>query len=239
MTESARSLEGAIGAIAVLDDPVRKNLYGVVRRAGRPMTREEAAAAAGISRNLAAFHLDKLVAAGLLRSGFDAGDRPRQVGRTPKTYVPSAEAVQVSVPARAYQDLAEILLDAVTAESTGTAGEAARREAARERGRDAGRSAVRPRGRLGPERALTAVEAALDERGYEPYRPEPDCVRMRNCPFHPLAARSPEVVCGINVEFCSGLLEGMDAGAVRAVLAPREGECCVEIRRRDGEPSGH
>src|SRR5215203_2896975 len=76
-----------IGAISTLDDPVRARLYAAVRGAGVPLTREDAAAQAGISRKLAAFHLEKLVDAGLLESRAD--DRvPRRVGRTPKAYVP-------------------------------------------------------------------------------------------------------------------------------------------------------
>jgi predicted ArsR family transcriptional regulator len=53
---------------------------------------------------------------------------------------------------------------------------------------------------------------------------------LRNCPFHPLAARAPELVCGINHAYIAGVLEGMKANRVRADLTPRAGECCVEVR---------
>src|SRR5205809_883694 len=60
----------AVAAIAALDDDVRRALYEHVRAAGAPVTRQEAATGVGISRKLAAFHLDKLVELGVLRSGF-------------------------------------------------------------------------------------------------------------------------------------------------------------------------
>jgi predicted ArsR family transcriptional regulator len=66
--------------------------------------------------------------------------------------------------------------------------------------------------------------------GFEPSRPAPDTVRLRNCPFRPLADRAPEVVCAINREFLAGLLTGLDARGVEAKLAPQPGEGCVELR---------
>src|SRR3954447_20898917 len=89
----------AVAAIAALDDDVRRGLYEHVRGAGAPVTREEAATAVGISRKLAAFHLDKLVELGLLRSGF--GPRSdRRVGRAPRLYQPATQDIAVRVPER-------------------------------------------------------------------------------------------------------------------------------------------
>jgi predicted ArsR family transcriptional regulator len=56
-------------------------------------------------------------------------------------------------------------------------------------------------------------------------------VRLRNCPFHQLAAQAPEFVCGLNRAYLGGVVEGLGAeGRLVAELAPAEGECCVEIR---------
>ena len=52
--------------VGALDDDLRRRMYAYCRRAGHSVTRDEAAAHVGISRKLAAFHLDKLVDAGLL-----------------------------------------------------------------------------------------------------------------------------------------------------------------------------
>src|SRR5258708_6356587 len=91
-------------------------MYDFIRAARHPVTRDEAAAAVGISRKLAAFHLDKLVDAGLLVAGFAAVGGVRRVGRTPKAYQPADREFRVSIPQRQHDLLAGILLDAVLTE---------------------------------------------------------------------------------------------------------------------------
>ena len=59
-----------LAALSGLDDPVRARLYEFVSRRGEPVGRDEAAAAAGIGRPLAAYHLDKLVELGLLTASY-------------------------------------------------------------------------------------------------------------------------------------------------------------------------
>ena len=54
-------------AISLLADPVRWRLYDYLRSSGTAVGRDEAARAAGISRSLAAFHLDRMAEAGLLQ----------------------------------------------------------------------------------------------------------------------------------------------------------------------------
>jgi predicted ArsR family transcriptional regulator len=221
----------AVAAIAALDDDVRRALYEHVRAAGAPVTREEAAAAVGISRKLAAFHLDKLVELGVLRSGFGA-PTDRRVGRAPKVYEPAEQDISVRVPERSPELLASILVEAVTGEQPGERAEDAALRVARERGAELGateRSRLRG-GRVGAERALATSEELLAEHGFEPFR-EGGSVRLRNCPFHPMAGAAPALVCGLNRAYLAGLVEGLDAGdRVSAELAPRAGECCVELR---------
>jgi predicted ArsR family transcriptional regulator len=225
-------MDAAIRAVAALDDELRHGMYTFARAAGRPVTRDEAAAAVGISRKLAAFHLDKLVAAGLLRTRYQPAGEQRKVGRAPRVYEPVDTDIRVTIPQREYDVLAGILLDAVLTEGPDeTARESALR-AAGLRGEELGaaeRERTRP-GRLGAERALTTAEGVLARYGFEPSRPEPTCVRLRNCPFHPLTAQAPDLVCGINQAFLAGFLTGLRAGPLRAVLAPKAGECCVELR---------
>lgn len=93
------------------------------------------------------------------------------------------------------------------------------------------REQVRP-GRLGAERPLTLTAAVLNRHGFEPDRASSTCLRLRTCPFLPLAARAPEMVCGINHAFLADLLDGLDAATVEAVLDPQAGECRVELRVR-------
>lgn len=205
-------------------------MYAFIRAAHRPVTRDEAAEAVGISRKLAAFHLDKLVDAGVLRADYQTTSGIRKVGRAPKVYQPVEADIRVSIPPRQHELLADILLEAVLAESD-SARQAAL-EVARERGRAVGaqeREAARP-GRLGPERALGLTASVLQQHGFEPDRSRAKCVRLGSCPFHPLVGRAQEMVCGINHAFLSGVLEGLEARSVQAVLDPRAGECCVEVR---------
>src|SRR5690348_246738 len=155
-------------------------MYAFIRRERRPITRDEAAAAVGISRKLAAFHLDKLVDAGLLRARCESVGE-RRVGRTPKVYEPTDADVRVTIPQREPNLLAEILLDAIL---TGEPAEEAANQVATNRGEDLGateRDRVRP-GRLGAERALTLAEDVLARYGFEPTRTATTCVRLRNCP---------------------------------------------------------
>jgi len=208
-------------------------MFSFIRRARRAVTREEAAESIGISRKLAAFHLDKMVDAGLLRARYEsAGDEPK-VGRRPKVYEPIDTAISVSIPGRRYDLLADLLLEAVVSERVeeGTnAGDAAVLTAGR-RGLELGkrrREQLRP-GRLGSERGLTICESMLEEHGYEPARESLGQIRLRNCPFHPLADKAPGLVCGMNQSFLAGYLRGLQISGVDAVPAPSPGECCVRL----------
>jgi predicted ArsR family transcriptional regulator len=225
--------ERAVAAIACLEDEVRAALYAHVRAAEAPVTREAAADAVGVSRKLAAFHLDKLVAAGLLQARIEAVG-PRRVGRAPKVYEPTRTEFEVHVPARSPGMLAEILAEAVVSERDDESAADAVMRVARSRGRELGdgvRTAQRP-GRLGAERALSMTAALLEQQGFEPCRGE-GTLRLRNCPFHPLAKTQPQLVCGLNRAYLAGILEGLQAEAVvTAELAPREGACCVEMTTR-------
>ncbi|MFE9438533.1 helix-turn-helix transcriptional regulator [Streptomyces sp. NPDC006602] len=225
-----------VEAVSVLADDLRRRMYGFIRRARRPVTREEAAGDAGISTKLAAFHLDKLVAAGLLRSRYDSPGGIRRVGRKPKVYEPTDTDIRISIPERRPDVLAEILVDAILAEQPGEDARSAALRTARRRGEELGaaeRARSRP-GRLGPERSLTLTETTLEQHGFEPHREAPTELRLLNCPFHPLAARSPELVCGINHAFLDGFLTGLQTAGIDAVLAPRPGRCCVELRAASG-----
>ena len=214
-------------AVAALVDPVRRALYEYVRRQRRAVTREEAAEAQAISRSLTAFHLDKLVDSGLLRARYEApGGQPRGRGRTPKVYEPVGDGVTVTVPPRRYELVGEILADAV-ATGPPVAGEAALREAY---GR--GRQLAAPVADVERDAGeLARVAAVLTEVGFEPCADPPAGMVLANCPFHALAARQRELVCGLNHAFIEGVLDGLGCRQLTARLAPLPGGCCVEIRQ--------
>lgn len=227
-------------AVGALGDELRRGMYAFIRRARRPVTRDEAAASVGISRKLAAFHLDKLVGVGLLRTRSDAPGRTRTVGRAPKLYEPVPDTINVSIPQRRHELLAEILADAVLAESGINSARDTALKVAEARGTNLGttdRDRRRP-GRLGTERALTVAAETLEQLGFEPDRAAPSLLLLRNCPFHPLAAKAPELICSINHRFLDGYLRGLGAAdATSAVLQPESDSCCVRLCAADGNAS--
>ena len=217
--------------MAALDDDLRRRMYTYCRQAAHPVTRDEAAAHVGISRKLAAFHLDKLVDAGLLRAHYTQVGGIRRVGRAPKVYEPTDDPVRITIPERRHDLLADLLLQAVVEERPDEPAAAGAVRVGRDRGTELG-AEERARGRLrrlGAERALTVAQAVLSRHGFEPHREGPTSVRLRNCPFHPLAAKEPALVCGVNHAFVSGFLSGLGALGVHAVLVPTPGECCVRL----------
>ncbi|MBZ4014728.1 helix-turn-helix transcriptional regulator [Streptomyces purpurogeneiscleroticus] len=215
-----------IDAIAVLQDPVRRRLYEYVAAQGREVGRNEAAEAAGVTRTLAAHHLDKLTEAGLLESGSRrlTGRSGPGAGRPAKVYTRTRAERSVSLPARDYRTAAELLAEA--AEQAGL--DAGLCAAARRRGEAL-------RGSAAPCAGLEEAMELLAARGYEPHLEAAEgaagaaasVVRMRNCPFHAVAERFPPLVCGMNLALLEGLL-GAD-GPVRTRMDARPGECCVVI----------
>jgi predicted ArsR family transcriptional regulator len=211
--------EDELARLATLDEPLRRRLFEYVRGSSEPVSREDAAEAAGIGRSLAAYHLDKLAEQGLLTASYrrPEGRSGPGAGRPAKLYVAQGE-VSVSVPPRDYELAADLLAEA--AETSGEARAALDAVAAR-----AGR-------RLGEDAEQGELQAALTRRGYEPFEDEPGVIRLRNCPFHRLAQQHREVVCGMNQAYLEGLLEGLGRTDVRASLEPEPGRCCVAIRAR-------
>jgi predicted ArsR family transcriptional regulator len=206
-------------AIGLLLEPVRRALYDYVCASGREVSRNEAAEAAGVQRTLAAFHLDKLVEAGLLEATFRRlGERRGPgAGRPAKLYRRVPAEVAVSVPARDYQAVAHLLAE--TVERTGADLELYK--SARRAGEVAGREAAATA--TGP----VEVEGVLAARGYEPYR-DGAVLRLRNCPFGSVMRAFPSLVCGMNLALVQGLLTGMGTGQP-ARMEPAAGRCCVAV----------
>lgn len=204
-----------IEAIALLQDPVRRRLYDHVVAQDHEVGRNEAAEAAGVQRTLAAFHLDKLVEAGLLDTVYRrlSGKSGPGAGRPAKLYRRSAAEHEVSLPPRDYRTAATLLAEA--ADGLRLDGEL--EDAARRHGRAAGEAAS----------GRADVAALLAERGYAPVV-EDGVIRMRNCPFHALAEHFPPLVCGMNLALLGGLVEGLGVAAT-VRLDPRPGWCCVTV----------
>jgi predicted ArsR family transcriptional regulator len=218
--------------LAGLAERQRRTLYAYVASQAQAVSRDEAAGAAGISRALAAYHLDRLVRDRLLEARFErrSGRTGPGAGRPTKLYERSREALEVSVPARDYALVAELMARALEIDASGET-----RTAMRKVAYDAGRESTSGDN---PERGALDVKRALTERGYEPYDSDGGDVRLRNCPFDRLAAEHRDLVCGANLAFVEGLVDSLDLGEeVRPRLDPRPGECCVALgcRGRGGD----
>lgn len=212
-----------IGAIAALGDPVRRRLYRLAL--AQPIGRDEAAQALAIPRSTAAFHLDRLAEAGLVTVTYRrlSGRTGPGAGRPSKLYAAASVDVMGSVPERHYELAGGLLASAIErADADGTPVREALAAEAYETGSEIGA-------------ANAPLDAALERCGYEPADDGAGGALLENCPFHSLATAHTDLVCGANLAFVRGLVEG--AGDSReAVLEPRPGRCCVTLRASPPAP---
>jgi predicted ArsR family transcriptional regulator len=240
------ALERSLEIAGVLRDPTRLRLYRYIERQPGAVGRDEAATAVGVSRSLAAFHLEKLVAAGLLRPEYRrlSGRTGRGAGRTSKLYRRSARHFELSVPERRHELLARLLAESTIAGGSG----APDSQAAHELGRSLGKRARRRlRGEHNAARLLDCVEDLTDSLGFDPYRDSAGAIRLRNCPFDPLSRRYTPLVCGTAQAILTGVVDGLGTtdlevsremdperccGIVRSIEAEAAPACPSRVRRR-------
>ena len=224
--------EERIAGVASLAEPQRRALYRFVVGRGDAVSKDEAAAALGVARSVATFHLERLVADGLLTTEFRrlTGRQGPGAGRPAKLYRRAEGELSVSLPARQY-DLAAGLLAAAVSEaiqSDTPVGEALTRVATA-RGRALGDRAREEVGKRPSRLALLdAALGVLDEQGYEPRRHGAEIV-LANCPFHALVDEQRDLVCGMNRDLLCGMADGVGDEVMAARLAPSEGSCCVRL----------
>jgi predicted ArsR family transcriptional regulator len=227
-------LDQQLAGLAGLGDPIRRALYRYVAERGEPVSRDDAAAAAGISRPLAAYHLDRLIDDGLLEARYQrrSGRRGPGAGRPAKHYVRAAQQIELSLPARDYAALAELLAGAIEADPSGAA-QAALQRAAATLGAELGTEAANHTSPGGdPGQAVAALRRTLAARGYEPYDEPDGTIRLRNCPFDRIAAHHRQLVCGANQAMLQSLTDHLGGDPpVRAMLDPQPGRCCVVLTR--------
>jgi predicted ArsR family transcriptional regulator len=103
-------LEQQVAGVAALDHDVSRAAYRLVLAEGW-VSRDRAAEALGVARSVAAFHLDKLLDAGLLTTRYErtSGRSGPGAGRPAKLYGRSDAEFDVSQPPLRY-DLASALL---------------------------------------------------------------------------------------------------------------------------------
>ena len=209
--------QGNLEELALLSDDVRRRLYEFITRQSDAVTREEVATAIGISRSLAAYHLDKLASAGLLDISFARinGRTGPGSGRPAKHYSRSRRELAINVPPRNYSLLAKLLATAADAAPSGEFRAALATASAQE-----GTT-------LGEQNG--DITSVLTVAGFEPMSAEGDDIILRNCPFDSVAQEHTDLACNLNHAFIRGALEGVHADPDRAELSPGCGRCCVVI----------
>jgi predicted ArsR family transcriptional regulator len=230
----AGELIAQISAISILNEPLRRALYAYVLSRPSAVGRDEAGKAVGITRELAAFHLDKLLEEGLLDVEYRrlSGKEGPGAGRPAKLYRASDRQLEISLPGRRYELAARLLAEALTQEGTDPA--QALEEVAQRFGEDLGTQARRRLGRRPSDsRLLHTTCQVLRDHGFEPMETN-GMVRLRNCPFQSIARDHPELVCGMNLSLARGLLAGLGAGGLEARLEPQPGMCCVAFSVAQG-----
>ena len=206
--------------IAALAEPVRRRLYDYVVAQGGPVDRDAAAAGVGIARPLAAFHLDRLAAAGLLEVEYRrrSGRTGPGAGRPAKFYRRArGPELSVSLPPRHYDLAAGILAEGIERQGA----EAGVLESARERGVSLAAAAS---GQGGGREGLLSVLAG---NGYEPLVEPDGVIRLRNCPFHALVADHRQLTCSMNLALLGAAADELPDAGLRAEPQPQDGFCCV------------
>jgi predicted ArsR family transcriptional regulator len=215
----------AYSAIGALADPLRRRLYDAVSARPDGLGREEAARLVEVPPHVARFHLDRLVHEGLLRV------EPRRLsgrtgpgaGRPANVYLRADTEVAVSVPDRAYDLVGHVLAAAVERSLHGADLPGALAAEARAAGRRDGTSYDGPEGG-----ELERTAGALAGRGFEPHQDEHG-LSLRNCPFDALARSHTALVCGVNLDYVGGVLDGLGCRTAHARLDPAPDRCCVTV----------
>ncbi|MGX4688258.1 helix-turn-helix transcriptional regulator [Streptomyces sp. JNUCC 63] len=208
------------------ESPRRREVLDVLRAAAGPLGVAETAERIGVHPNTVRFHLDALVAEGLVVRQVEAPSGP---GRPRTVYTPRPGMDRRGT--RSYRLLAQILLGQLASQGPGA------REAATEAGRAWGGFLVDP---LPPSRQPTAERSAarlltlLDDLGFAP-EPEgggagkaPERIRLRHCPFLELAEEYGQLVCPVHLGLMQGALAELRAPLAATGLEPfAEPDSCL------------
>ena len=224
-----------VSGVGALAEPARRALYLYVVAQPEPVSRDQAAAGAGLPRHTAKFHLDKLVADGLLDTEYRrlSGRRGPGAGRPTKLYRRSSRQVTVTLPPRHYDLAGQVLARAVEdAARDGVpvlqavqraAVDAGHRLGAAQRRRDEGSAAA-----SGDAAALDDIVAVLRRARIRTTRPGPPD-GAGELPVPCSGPRAHLLVCGMNLHLITALLDELGHRDVLAGLDPAPQRCCVTL----------
>lgn len=203
-----------LGKLAdVFGDPTRRGIYRHLRGASEPLSASEVAEVFGVHRTVARAHMEKLAQLGLVESGTR---RRSGGGRPAKTYVLTAERLEVMLPPRRYERLSRFLLrlidSTVEPKVAGELAFALGRDFGAETAAEIAGDDVQPPIKLAPR----AVLAWMDGAGYSVILDDGAkgvvAVEVRNCVYRELAEEYPDIVCPFDRGTVCGML-GVDASA--------------------------
>jgi predicted ArsR family transcriptional regulator len=221
---SELSQAARVSAVAALQDPIRRALFAFISRSPSPVGRDEAATAVRLPRTTAAFHLDRLVEAGVLVAEFSKlnGRTGPGSGRPAKLYRRASTEVSVAVPERHYDLMGDVLAASIeAADKSGSSIRESLTATARRHGRELGAAAG-------------SLNGMLERTGYAPEDAGDGTKLLTNCPFHRLAASHTDIICQANLALLEGAAEGADDRSCDIRFEPGEGHCCVRIAPHTG-----
>jgi predicted ArsR family transcriptional regulator len=210
--------------LEAVGDPHLREALLFARAQPRPVTADELAAAQGVHRNVARSRLERLVKAALLAPGYErrTGRSGPGAGRPAKTYAVAPELESIEFPARRYETLLGLLVDAIPADD--------RAERLRRVGflfgADLARTArLRPARslRAGFERMCRAVRSLGYQASVSQLTEDGAVIATPTCPLRPLVRARPEAA-----EIDRGMWAGLAWQALAGVSVER-----VECETRD------
>lgn len=238
---------------SVLASPVRRDLVRLLEglpvapTASEPQSRALGLTARALADRLGLhvttvrFHVDQLIAAGLITVRDERGS----VGRPKRHYV-AAHATPGIAQAEGYRLLASMLAEAMASDDRPCPEEAGRRWVERHQDELIPGAASRRRSRTADEwRAKVDVVADLLARwGYAPrvHSEGPTAeITLTNCPLRLLAATNPQVACGVHGGVLRGTLAVLGEPDAHVTISPHPTShaCLARVTTRADFQGGH
>ncbi|HWI61420.1 MAG TPA: helix-turn-helix domain-containing protein [Symbiobacteriaceae bacterium] len=221
---------------AVLADPTRYNIYQYVLTAPQPVTAADVAEQFGLHPNVARTHLGKLADIGLVIA---MAEKTGKGGRPGYVYSPSGSAVSLTVPARDFQLLADLLVQSLAL--LGEGAKDAIEQIGRTFGKRLGQEAAAASSAEQEELVRTCAEA-LHRLGIMTHVARAQdgswSLVLKTCGFREVAAVHPEQVCSL----CKAMVEGITQAVAEAQpqvtqsgsVPKGDKECTYEVGRPQG-----
>ena len=218
---------------AVLADPTRYNIYQSILTAPHPVNAGEVAEQFGLHPNVARTHLNKLADIGLVVA---MAEKTGKGGRPGYLYSPSGSAVSLTVPARDFQLLADLLVQSLAL--LGEGAKEAIEQIGRTFGKRLGQEAATVTSAQQEELVRTCAEA-LHRLGIMTHVAHAEdgswTLVLKTCGFKEVAAVHPEQVCSL----CKAMVEGITQAVAEAQpqvtqagsVPKGDKECTYEVGR--------